>query len=63
MDTDDRSEWKRPEYFDAEQKKIQDEFYARPLKLMAPPNIVNKETYIQEILIGMCKTAHKINIA
>ena len=28
--------WKRPEFFDTEQKKIKDSFMAKPLKEMAP---------------------------
>ncbi|MFA5864777.1 MAG: alpha-N-acetylglucosaminidase TIM-barrel domain-containing protein [Phycisphaerae bacterium] len=63
MASGDRSEWKRPEYFDIEQKKIQDEFYGTPLKLMAPPYISKKENNIQETLTSMSQTARNIIFA
>jgi hypothetical protein len=62
MDSLDRSQWERPTYFDVEQKIIQDRFYERPLKVLAPPNIMNKEMFIAEILVDMKKIAQNIII-
>ena len=60
MKSNNRSEWKRPDYFNDEKKKIQDEFYNTPLKEMAPPEVSRKSDAVKKKLVEMSRTAEKI---
>ena len=60
MESGDRSEWKRPDCFDAEYKRIQDDFYQMPLEKMAPPKVQQKEKAISERLLEMSLIAKRI---
>jgi hypothetical protein len=60
IESGDKNELEKPEYFEIEQEKIRDEFYKKPLTEMAPKKVKNKKKAIAEKLLEMSKIAQKI---